>query len=194
MEDQKQETAPFDGSAHDFRSVVRGVIEEFMIGQQAKSEPAYKQELVEERRKREQLERRLNELAEENRRSRLAAEEMDRSASIRSELQRLGVSKVDLAFKAVKEDIVRAEDGRLIARTEAGDVSAKEYLARFLAENPELLPGRIQGGSGAGPGHKPPVVSGGIDIDKIRPGMSPDDLDRVRQEIARIANQTIRGV
>jgi hypothetical protein len=136
----------------------------------------------------------LNELAEENRRSRLAAEEMDRSASIRSELQRLGVSKVDLAFKAVKEDIVRAEDGRLIARTEAGDVSAKEYLARFLAENPELLPGRIQGGSGAGPGHKPPVVSGGIDIDKIRPGMSPDDLDRVRQEIARIANQTIRGV
>jgi hypothetical protein len=194
MEDQKQETSSFDGNAQDFRSVVRGVIEEFMIGQQAKTEPAYKQELVEERRKREQLERRLNELAEENRRSRQAAEEMDRSASIRTELQRLGVSKVDLAFKAVKEDILRAEDGRLIARTEAGEVSAKEYLARFLTENPELLPGRIQGGSGAGPGHKPPAVTGGIDIDKIRPGMSPDDLDRVRQEIARIANQTIRGV
>ena len=193
MEEQKQGTAS-DGNTQDFRSVVRSVIEEFMIGQQAKAEPAYKQGLVEERRKREQLERRLNELAEENRRSRQAAEEIDRASSIRGELQRLGVTKIDLAFKAVKEDIVRSEDGRLIARTDSGEVSAKEYLARFLNDNPELLPGRIQGGSGAGPVHKPPVANGGFDIEKIRPGMSAEDLDRVRQEIARIANQTIRGV
>ena len=192
MEDHKQGTAS-DGNVPDFRSIVRSAIEDFMAGQQAKAEPAYKQELVEERRKREQLERRLNELAEENRRSRQAAEEMDRASSIRSELQRLGVNKVDLAFKAVKEDIVRSEDGRLIARTDSGEVSAKEYLARFLSENPELLPGRIQGGSGAGPGHKPPVSSSGFEIEKIRPGMSAEDLERVRQEIARIANQTIRG-
>jgi hypothetical protein len=191
MEEQKQETSD---NAQDFRSVVRSVIEEFVIGQQAKTEPAYKQELVEERKKREQLERRLNELAEENRRSRQAAEELERASSIRSELQRLGVTKIDLAFKAVKEDIVRAEDGRLVARTDSGEVSAKEYLTRFLTDNPELLPGRIQGGSGAGPGHKPPVTAGGFDLDKIRPGMSAEDLDRVREEIARIANQTIRGL
>ena len=178
----------------DFRSMMRGVIEEFMTGQQAKAEPAYKQELLEERKKREQLERRLNEMAEENRRSRQAAEELERSSSIRSELRRLGVTKVDLAFKAVKDDIVRSEDGRLMARTESGDVSAKEYLARFLTENPELLPGRIQGGSGAGPGHKAPISSSGFDLDKIKPGMSAEDLERVRQEIARIANQTIRGI
>jgi hypothetical protein len=193
MEEQKQGTTA-ENSAMDFRSMMRGVIEEFMTGQQAKAEPAYKQELLEERKKREQLERRLNEMAEENRRSRQAAEELERSSSIRSELQRLGVSKVDLAFKAVKDDIVRGEDGRLIARTESGDVSAKEYLARFLTENPELLPGRIQGGSGAGPGHKAPISSGGFDLDKIKPGMNAEDLERVRQEIARIANQTIRGI
>jgi hypothetical protein len=192
MEEQKQGTTSDNGQ--DFRGMMRSVIEEFMTGQQAKAEPAYKQELLEERRKREQLERRLNEMAEENRRSRQAAEELERSSSIRSELQRLGVTKVDLAFKAVKDDIVRSEDGRLIARTESGDVSAKEFLARFLAENPELLPGRIQGGSGAGPGLKPPTSSGGFDLDKIKPGMSAEDLDRVRQEIARIANQTIRGI
>jgi hypothetical protein len=193
MEEQKQGTTS-DNGAQDFRSMMRSVIEEFMSGQQAKAEPAYKQELVEERRKREQLERRLNEMAEENRRSRQAAEELERSSSIRNELQRLGVTKVDLAFKAVKDEIVRTDDGRLIARTESGEVSAKEYLGRFLSENPELLPGRIQGGSGAGPGHKPPVTSGGFDLDKIKPGMSAEDLDRVRQEIARIANQTIRGI
>jgi hypothetical protein len=178
----------------DIRSIIRNAIEEFVKLEQAKSEPAYKLELLEERKKREQLERRMNELAEENRRSRLQAEEMERTSSIRSELQRLGVTKVDLAFKAVKDDIVRAEDGRLVARTESGEVSAKDYLSKFLSENPELLPGRIQGGSGAGPGHKAQVSSNGVDLDKIRPGMSPEELERVRQEIARIASQTIRGL
>lgn len=178
----------------DIRSIVRSAIEEFARLEQAKTEPAYKTELLEERKKREQLERRLNELAEENRRSRLQAEEIERSASIRAELQRLGVSKVDLAFKAVKDDIVRAEDGRLVARADGGEVSAKEYLSKFLSENPELLPGRIQGGSGAVQGHKAPAAPGGFDLDKIRPGMSAEDLERVRQEIARVAAQTIRGM
>jgi hypothetical protein len=178
----------------DVRSIVRNAIEEFVKLERARSEPAYKTELLEERKKREQLERRLNELAEENRRSRMQAEEAERTANIRAELQRLGVAKVDLAFKAVKDDIMRTEDGRLMARTGEGEVSAKEYLSRFLAENPELLPGRIAGGSGAGPGHKPPAAPSGIELDKIRPGMSAEELDRVRQEIARIASQTIRGV
>ncbi len=188
---EKKET---DVNSSDIRSIVRSAIEDFMLHQQTRAEPAHKLELIEERRKREQLEKRLNELAEENRRSRVAAEVVDRSVSIRNELQRLGVAKLDLAFKAVKEDIVRGEDGRLIARTESGDVGVKEFLAKFLTENPELLPSRIHGGSGAGPGEKTPINSGGIDIEKIRPGMSAEDLDRVRQEIARIANQTIRGV
>jgi len=192
MEKSKEERGE-ESNSPDIRSIVRGAIEDFMLSQQAKAEPAQKLELMEERKKREQLERRLNELAEENRRTRTAAEVVDRSASIRNELQRLGVAKIDLAFKAVKDDISRAEDGRLIARTDSGEVGVREYLAKFLAENPELLPGRIHGGSGAGPGEKTPTSSSSIDIEKIRPGMSAEDLDRVRQEITRIANQTIRG-
>ena len=39
---------------------------------------------------------------------------------MRAELQRLGVSKIDLAFKAVQDGIVRTEDGRLVARSDAG--------------------------------------------------------------------------
>ena len=52
---------------------------------------------------------------EENKRSKQIAEEAQTSSAIRAELQRLGVAKVDLAFKAIRDDIVRSEDGRLIA-------------------------------------------------------------------------------
>src|SRR6266403_4751910 len=84
-------------AAVDVTSIVRQAIEEFTQRDRARNEPAYKAELQEERKRREQLERRLNELVEENKRSRLLAEEADRSATIRAELQRLGVGKVDLA-------------------------------------------------------------------------------------------------
>jgi hypothetical protein len=178
----------------DVRNLIRSAIEEYAKVEQTKVEPAYKVELLEERKRREQLERRLNELVEENRRSREMAEEMERHSSIRSELQRLGVTKVDLAFKAVRDDIQRGPDGRLVARTDGGEVGVREYLNSFLNDNPELLPGRIQGGSGAGSGHKAPITAGTIDIDKIRPGMSAEELDKVRQEIARIAGHSIRGV
>jgi hypothetical protein len=175
------------------RSIVRGAIQEFISLQQSKTEPAYKAELVEERKRREQLEQRLNELVEENRRSRMHAEEMERASTIRAELQRMGVTKVDLAFKALKEDIQRSEDGRLIARTETGDMPMKEYISRFINENPELLPARIAGGSGASSGQKVQSPgAGGFDLDKIRPGMSAEDLEKVRQEISRIAGQTNR--
>jgi hypothetical protein len=194
MEETKRDEVASSETPSELRSIVRGAIEEFLRVQQTRTEPAYKVELMEERKKREVLERRINELAEENRRSRMVAEEIDRGSSIRTELQRLGVTKVDLAFKAVKDDIQRAEDGRLIARTESGEIGAREYLTKFLNENPELLPGRIQGGSGAGPGHAVPSAPSGVELDKIRPGMSAEELDRVRQEIVRIASQTIRGV
>jgi hypothetical protein len=128
---------------------------------------------------------------EENRRSKMMAEEIDRGAAIRSELQKLGVAKIDLAFKAVRDDIVRAEDGRLIARGDHGEVTLKEYLTDFVNGNPELLPARISGGSGASANRSTPASSS-FDLDKIKPGMSAEDLERARQEIARIALQSIR--
>jgi hypothetical protein len=193
MEDQTPSNSPQGDEKMDVRGIVRNALEEYVRMEQSKTEPAYKVELVEERKRREQLERRLNELVDENRRSRAMAEEMERSSAIRNELQKLGVTKVDLAFKAVREDIQRTADGRLVAKTDSGELGMREYLTGFLSENPELLPGKIQGGSGAGSGHKAPITASTVDLDKIRPGMSPEDLDKVRQEIARIASQTIRG-
>ena len=89
MEETKERIASSE-TPGELRSIVRGAIEEFLRVQQTRTEPAYKVELMEERKKREVLERRINELAEENRRSRMAAEEIDRGSSIRTELQRLG--------------------------------------------------------------------------------------------------------
>lgn len=191
MDEDKETVEAKDDSV---RSIVKETIEEFVKKEQSKTEPAYKVELVEERKRREQLERRLNELVEENKRSRLQAEESDRAATVRAELQRMGVAKVDVAFKAIKDDIYRAEDGRLLAKGEEGDVSVKEYVSHFLNENPEFLPARIAGGSGTVAAHKPPPTSSGaVDLDKIRPGMSAEDSERIRQEIVRIASQTLRG-
>lgn len=181
-------------STPDIRHVVRQAIEEFVREENQKAEPAYKAELLEERRRREGLETRLNELAEENRRARAAAEEADRNAQIRSELQRLGVTKVDLAYKAIKDDITRCEDGRLVARGPE-QKPLKDFLNSFVQENPELLPARIAGGSGAHASRQPQAVAGStIEIDKIRPGMSKEEMDRVRQEISRLASQALRGV
>jgi len=176
----------------DVRSIIRGAIEEFIRTEQVRTEPAHKAELMEERKRREQLEQRVNQLVEENRQSRKLADEAEKSATVRGELQKLGVTKIDLAFRVVRDDIQRAEDGRLVARAEQGEVPLKEYLSNFVHENPELLPARITGGSGTGPVQKA-VPGGGLDLDKIRPGMSPEDLERVRQEISRVANATMRG-
>ena len=178
----------------DVPTLVRQAIDEFVRADQNKKEPAYKTELQEERRRREELEHRFNDLVEENKRSRQMAEEAERSSTIRAELQRLGVGKVELAYKAVKDDIARTEDGRLIGKTDGGDVGIKEYLANFVTSNPEFLPARISGGSGVTPSQKTSSSgSGGIDLEKIRPGMSGEDLERARQEIARIASQSLRG-
>ena len=189
--DEKKTSSPVDSDT-DVRSLIRQAIQEFTTQEQAKTEPAYKTELMEERKRREQLESRLNELVEENRRSRALAEEAERNATIRAELQRLGIGKIDLAYRAVKDDIFRAEDGSLQAKGSGGDQSLREYLAHFASENPELLPARIPGGSGAGPSHKAPAAAAGVDIDKIKPGMSAEELERVRQEISRITLQGTR--
>lgn len=186
MEENVKTEAP---KSPDIRALIQEAIREFVSQETAKSEPAYKAELEEERRRRESLERRMNELVEENRRSRQLAEEADRNSAIRTELQRLGVQKVDLAYKAVKDDIQRAEDGRLVARTGQGELGIKEYLTHFVGENPELLPARIVGGSGATGNPRPGSYSSAFDLDKIRPGMPKEELERARQEIARVASQ-----
>jgi len=133
-------------------------------------------ELGQERKLREGLEARVNALAAEK----SAAE---KAGTIRAELQRLGVAKIELAYKAVREDVGALE----------GD-QVTEFLTRFVGENPELLPARLAGGSGANSGQRGGSGAMSVDLDKIRPGMSGEEMDRIRQEIARVASLTLRGI
>jgi hypothetical protein len=179
----------------DINAIVRQAVQEFASQEQTKSEPAYKAELLEERKRRESLEKRLNELVEENKRSRRMAEEAERGAAVRAELQRLGVAKIDLAFKAVQDGIVRTEDGRLVARTETGESPMREYLNTFVNENPEFLPARIAGGTGMTSNLKATAAGRDtVELERIRPGMSAEEMQRVREEIVRVASQTLRGL
>ncbi len=177
------------------RQIIQQAIEDYVRTQNKQSEPAYKTELLEERKRREQLETRLNSLVEENKQARAAAEEADRHTQIRQSLQKLGVHKVELAFRAVKDDVVRGEDGRLTTKG-ADSRGLEDFLAGFVQENPELLPPRISGGAGTPSRNQESqsLGSGGIEIDRIKAGMKPEDLERVRQEIARLAARTLKGL
>ncbi|MBI3665532.1 MAG: hypothetical protein HY236_04785 [Acidobacteria bacterium] len=185
--DHQQEAA---GDA-DIRRIVEESVEEYARRAAEEKEPVLKTELAEERRKREQLERRLNELLEENSRHRKLFEQTDRYAAIKTELQRLGVLKPDLAFQVVKDQVFRGEDGQLYAHGEQGDLGLREHLAKFVSENPEFLPARIAGGSGASGGRRPETEGSGMDLSRIRPGMSEEEKRRVRREIARVAGKEV---
>jgi len=177
----------------DIQAIVRQAVSEFVSNEHAKSEPAHKVELQEERKRREQLERRVNELVEENKRSRKMAEEAERNSAVRAELQRLGVAKIDLAYRAVQDGIVRNNDGRFVVRSDNGELGMKDYLTAFVKENPEFLPARIAGGTGMTATQKAPAGGSDLTIEKIRPGMNPEEMQRIREEIVRVASQTLRG-
>jgi hypothetical protein len=191
--DEDTQGRPSEAASGDLETVVRRVIEEYRQREQSKTEPAYKAELHEERRRREALEKRVNELIAENERARTQAEQAERSAGIRAELQRAGVQKVDLAYKVIQDAVVKGEDGKLLARAEGGEVPLRDYVADFLRANPEFLPARIPGGSGTGPGNRAPASGGSVDLEKIRPGMSREEMEKARLEILRVASQTLRG-
>ncbi|BDC52087.1 hypothetical protein F183_A44020 [Bryobacterales bacterium F-183] len=174
------------------QQIVLEAIKQYSQSEQARQEPVYKTELVEERKRRESLEGRVNQLIEENRKARAIAARVEKEAMVRAELQRLGVSKIDLAFKAVKDDILRSDEG--MSAGPDGENRVREYLANFVAENPELLPARIPGGSGASGVGRSSHGTGIVDFDRIRPGMSSEELERFREEVARVANQTMRGL
>jgi len=177
------------GLTVDIRRIVEEAVTEYARKAAEAKEPAARAELGEERRRREMLERRLSEMEEESRRHRAASEEANRHTAIKAGLERVGVKKPEMAFRLVKDEVFRDESGDLYARTEQGSVPLEEYLTRFVAENPEFLPARIAGGSGASPSRGVESEGGVFDLSRIRPGMTAEEKQRARKEIARIAGK-----
>ena len=180
----------------DIQAIVRQAVQEFANSEQAKSEPAYKAELLEERKRREQLERRLNELVEENKRSRQDGGGSGARAR-RCEPNCSGWEwrRSTWRSRRCRTGSCGREDGRLVARGESGEMPLKDYLTAFVNENPEFLPARIAGGTGMTSTLKAPAAGREtVDLERIRPGMSAEEMQRVREEIVRVASQTLRGL
>lgn len=169
---------------------VRKVISEYLRQAGEQTDSTIKSKLDDERSRREALERKISELSDENRRSRRGAEQADRFSQIQSQLRELGVQKVELAFRLLKDDVVRGDDGDLYADQNGAQVPLKEYLANFVSENPEFLPPRIAGGSGATGGDRSELSSGGLDLDSIHAGMSREEMAEAWKEVARLVGQS----
>jgi hypothetical protein len=176
----------------DIRSVVQEAVQEFLRFKQQESEPAHRAELQEERRRREQLEVQVKELLQKARESEAEVARARMASAVREELQKRGVTKVDLAFRVIKDDIRQSDHGEYVARSRDGEVPLQEFVKRFVDENPEFLPPRITGGSGSsGIGAEP--TSARFDLDAIRPGMSEEERRQVHATIANLASQTFRS-
>lgn len=147
-------------------------------------------ELAGERKKRESLEKRVNELIEEGKKAREDAEQADRFSTIKTALREAGVVKVDLAFKAIRDDIKRNEAKDLIHERDGSEVSLKDYLTGWTKENPEFMPARTSGGSGNQPNRGGPATNSATDLDSIKPGKITEAM---REEIASVARQTMLG-
>jgi len=137
------------------------------------------------------LERQLGELRQAAESYKAKAESAERAAAVREELRKLGVTNVELGYRAVREDVVRREDGALVGRTAGGEVALADFLSRFVEANPELLPARRLGGSGS-VGSTRSEEGSHLDVDSIRPGMDPADLERARREVARVISRSLQ--
>lgn len=148
-------------------------------------EARYRQELARERATRERLERQLNEIATENRRRREESEETERLNVIREGLEERGVKKTRMALRLVKEDVKRGDDGRLYGEVDGRRLPLEDFLDSFVGENPEFLPPRIAGGSGATASSRE-LSQSGFELESIRPGMSREESREAWKQVARL--------
>lgn len=179
-------------SPADIRGIVQEAIEEFSRRKREETEPAQKAELMEERRRREQLESQVKDLLQKARESEQEVARTRMTSAVKEELQKLGVTKVDLAFRVMKDEIRQSAEGQYVARGRDGDVPLQDFVKKFVDENPEFLPPRIAGGSGtSGGGHD--VAGTRVDLDAIRPGMSEEERRDIHRAIANLVSQTYKS-
>lgn len=179
-------------AGQDIRGLVQEAIQEFLRHKQQETEPAHRAELQEERRRREQLEAQVRELLQKTRESELEVARARMTGAVRDELQKQGVTKLDLAFRVIKDDIRQSEHGDYVVRGRDGDVSLQDYVKKFVDENPEFLPPRIKGGSGSS-GMGGDATGARFDLESIRPGMSEEERRQVHAAIANLASQTFKS-
>jgi hypothetical protein len=88
-----------------------------------------------------------------------------------------------LFFKAITSDIVRDDEGNLVAKTDGGYLPVADYIKNVAETTPGLMAPQGRGGSGATPGK----LAKGYSLDDIKPGMPADQQAAIaRQALAAL--------
>jgi hypothetical protein len=116
----------------------------------------------------------------------------EREMFLKDELRALGVRNVDLAFRAVRDDIGQSDSKEWVATIEGQSVPAVQFLKQFVSRNPELMPARMI--SGGGTPSRMEEYRGECDLDQIRPGMDPATMRRAREAVVKIIAQSKRAL
>lgn len=114
----------------------------------------------------------------------------DRDAYVREQMRSMGVANIELALRAVRDDIVQQGDGGWTAAVGGEAMPAEQYLRSFVGENPELMPARRT--PGVGVPARTVQLSEECDLDEIRPGMDAAAMRRAREAVVRIIAQRKR--
>ena len=130
------------------------------------------------------LEKQIADLRAENDKRTEEVRREKRNSTLTTELGKLGVpaERMKAAIRVIDPDIKFTDDGQLVGDDET---PLTEYLAKWIGENDMFLPPKPVGGAGAGAGQrgrgeKPPQ------IEDIKPGMKPEDMERIRQHDASL--------
>ena len=121
----------------EIRVIVRAAVEEYAGGERIRQEESVQAELSQERQLRETLQKQVESLVGEGVQLKSAADEAERTLAIRTELQRLGIRNVDLAYRAVRDDVRRSEDGKYVG---ASGQELAEYLRKFASRTRQISP------------------------------------------------------
>jgi hypothetical protein len=86
-------------------------------------------------------------------------------------------------YKMVIGDVIRDEDGTLVAKTDKGNITVSEFIQQQAETVPGFLAAQGRGGSGASQGGviKPSKT---VHIEDIKPGMTPEQKAAAWQQAA----------
>jgi hypothetical protein len=97
----------------DIKQIIRDTVQETL---KQRGEPDYAAALRDETRRRESLERRVNELVAEIRCAREKAKEAEMALAVRTELQREGIADLVLWAPAIIQQLERDEAGHIVSK------------------------------------------------------------------------------
>lgn len=92
-------------------------------------------------------------------------------------------SSRELVKEHLKRAAKRDENGVIVVESSKGEVPLKDYAASYIDQSPNLIAAPPAGGAGTGKGT--PAKSGRFDLDRIKPGMSPEENKEAFAEIAK---------